>query len=107
MKELVILGIIDSLLASACKLVSIGVAQRVVAAIVSRSAVDLKRHLPVISQSKELMSEAIAGFDPEIMTLHECATVLTSCRMHEIDDVVFRKRLVISLSQLNAFMTVL
>ncbi len=101
------MGIVETLFSAACKVAGVALAQRVVAAVINRNSIELKKFLPAISQSKELMSEAISGFDPEILTLHECATVLTSCRMHEIDDTTFRKRLIISMSQINAFMTVM
>ena len=101
------MGIVTNLFSIACSIVTTTVAKRVVDAITSKDALGLKKHLPTIIQKKELMSEAITGFDPEVLTLNECATILTTCKSYEIDDIVFRKRLTLALSSLNAFMNVM
>ena len=101
------MGIVTNLFSIACSVVASATAKRVVTAITSRNALELKKYLPVITQKRELMSEAISGFDPEVLTLNECATILTTCRSYGIDDITFRKRLTLALSSLNAFMNVL
>lgn len=101
------MGIIENLLAVACTIATTTVAKNIVSAITNRNGLELKRYLPKIVQKKELMAEAIVGFEPEVLTLNECATILTTCKNYGIDDIVFRKRLTVALSTINAFMNVL
>lgn len=101
------MGIIENLFTVACGITTTAIATHIVKAIANRNAMELKKYLPKITQSKELMTEAINIFEPEIMTLNECATILTTCKTYGIDDITFRKRLTLALSSLNAFMNVL
>lgn len=101
------MGIVENLFSVACTIASATVAKHIVSAITNRNAMELKKYLPKITQRKELMAEAINVFEPNILTLNECATILTTCKTYGIDDITFRKRLTVALSSLNAFMNVL
>ena len=101
------MGIVENLFTVACTITTAAIAKHIVSAISNRNALELKRYLPKIVQRKELMEEAINIFEPEILTLNECATILTTCKTYGIDDITFRKRLTHALSSINAFMNVL
>ena len=98
------MGIVENLFTVACTITTAAIAKHIVSAISNRNALELKRYLPKITELKE---EAINICEPEILTLNECATILTTCKTYGIDDITFRKRLTLALSSINAFMNVL